>query len=98
MLIPKGGNIYTASVYMNYVYDPKVAALIEGGNPKTGDTGVYYICPVKGARGPACDRSSNAKNVLIFLTKKMLDSVKIFDSNALNNQKYLTAWQNLVSG
>ena len=29
MLIPKGGNIYTASVYMNYVYDPKVAALIE---------------------------------------------------------------------
>jgi hypothetical protein len=28
----------------------------------------------------------------------MLDSVKIFDSNALNNQKYLTAWQNLISG
>ncbi len=23
MLIPNGGNIYTASVYMNYVYDPK---------------------------------------------------------------------------
>ena len=36
--------------------------------------------------------------MLIFPTKKMLDSVKIFDSNALNNQKYLTAWQNLVSG
>src|SRR5689334_8781714 len=25
MLIPKGGNVYTASVYMNYVYDPAVA-------------------------------------------------------------------------
>ncbi len=25
MLIPKGGNVYTASVYMNYYYDPKVA-------------------------------------------------------------------------
>jgi spermidine/putrescine transport system substrate-binding protein len=29
MLIPKGGNVYTASVYMNYVYDPKIAAAIE---------------------------------------------------------------------
>ena len=99
MLIPKGGNIYTASVYMNYVYDPKVAALIEGGNPKTGDTGVYYICPVKGARAQLLTVDpAIAKNPLIFPTEKMLSSVKIFDSNALNNQKYLQAWQNLVSG
>jgi hypothetical protein len=28
----------------------------------------------------------------------MLDSVKIFDSKALNNQKYLEQWQNLISG
>ena len=34
MLIPKGGNVYTASFYMNYVYDPKVAALIEGRQPE----------------------------------------------------------------
>jgi spermidine/putrescine transport system substrate-binding protein len=99
MLIPKGGNIYTASVFMNYVYDPKVAAEIEGGNPKTGDTGVYYICPVQGAREQLLStQPSIAKNTLIFPTKKMLDSVHIFDSNALNNQKYLTAWQNLISG
>ncbi len=99
MLIPKGGNVYTASVFMNYVYDPKVAALIEGGNPKTGDTGVYYICPVKGAREQLlASDPAIAKNNLIFPTQKMLDSVKIFDSNALNNQKYLQAWQNLVSG
>ncbi len=99
MLIPKGGNIYTASVFMNYVYDPKVAAQIEGGNPKTGDTGVYYICPVQGAREQLVStQPAIAKNTLIFPTKKMLDSVHIFDSNALNNQKYLTAWQNLISG
>jgi spermidine/putrescine transport system substrate-binding protein len=99
MLIPKGGNVYTASVFMNYVYDPKVAAEIEGGNPKTGDTGVYYICPVQGAREQLLStQPSIAKNTLIFPTKKMLDSVHIFDSNALNNQKYLTAWQNLISG
>jgi spermidine/putrescine transport system substrate-binding protein len=99
MLIPKGGNVYTASVFMNYVYDPKVAAQIEGGNPKAGDTGVYYICPVAGARDQLLSTDpAIAKNTLIFPTKKMLDSVHIFDSNALNNQKYLTAWQNLISG
>jgi spermidine/putrescine transport system substrate-binding protein len=99
MLIPKGGNVYTASVFMNYVYDPKVAAEIEGGNPKTGDTGVYYICPVAGAREQLLSiDASIAKNTLIFPTKKMLGSVHVFDSNALNNQKYLTAWQNLISG
>ena len=34
MLIPKGGDVYTASVYMNYVYDPKVAA----SSPPTSTT------------------------------------------------------------
>jgi spermidine/putrescine transport system substrate-binding protein len=91
MLIPKGGDVYTASVYMNYVYDPKVAALIEDY--------VNYICPVKGAKeelqkiDPAV-----AKNTLIFPTQKMLDNVHIIDAAVLSNQKYLTTWQNLISG
>ena len=92
MLIPKGGNIYTASVYMNYVYDPKVAA---------DGRGLRQLhLSGRRARARSCSKSDPAvaKNMLIFPTKKMLDSVKIFDSNALNNQKYLTAWQNLVSG
>src|SRR5438093_9095321 len=42
MLIPKGGNVFTASVYMNYVYNPKVAAAVEDY--------VNYICPVVGAK------------------------------------------------
>ena len=49
MLIPKGGDVYTASVYMNYVYDPKVQGLMEAGDPKRNITGIYYIPPVKGA-------------------------------------------------
>jgi spermidine/putrescine transport system substrate-binding protein len=99
MLIPKGGNIYTASVYMNYVYDPKVQGLMEAGDPKRNITGIYYIPPVAGAGEWAKKYDpSVANNTLIFPTKKMLDSVKIFDSNALNNQKYLTTWQNLISG
>jgi spermidine/putrescine transport system substrate-binding protein len=99
MLIPKGGNVYTASVYMNYVYDPKVQGLMEAGDPKRNITGIYYIPPVKGAGEWAKKYDpSVAKNPLIFPTQEMLDKVKIFDSAALNNQKYLTAWQNLISG
>src|SRR4029078_1367844 len=29
MLIPKGGNAYTASTYMNFYYQPKIAAAVE---------------------------------------------------------------------
>ena len=41
MLVPKGGDVYTASVFMDYVYRPAVAAKIEAY--------VNYICPVVGA-------------------------------------------------
>jgi spermidine/putrescine transport system substrate-binding protein len=99
MLIPKGGNVYTASVYMNYVYDPKVQGLMEAGDPKRDIKGIYYIPPVAGAGTWAKKYDpSVASNQLIFPTKETLSKVKIFDSNALNNQKYLTAWQNLISG
>jgi spermidine/putrescine transport system substrate-binding protein len=90
MLIPKGGNVYTASVYMNFVYDPKIAALIEDY--------VNYICPVKGAKAELLKIDpAVAKNTLIFPTDKMLDNVVGFDAAALANQKYLEAWQNLIS-
>jgi spermidine/putrescine transport system substrate-binding protein len=99
MLIPKGGNIYTASFYMNYVYDPKVQGLMEAGDPKRNITGIYYIPPVKGAGEWAKKYDpSVADNPLIFPSDKVLNSVHIFDNAALNNQKYLTAWQNLISG
>ena len=98
MLIPNGGNVYTASVYMNYVYDPKVQGLMEAGDPKRNITGIYYIPPVAGAGEWARKYDPTvANNPLIFPNKKMLDSVHIFDSKALNNQKYLEQWQNLIS-
>jgi spermidine/putrescine transport system substrate-binding protein len=99
MLIPKGGNVYTASVYMNYVYDPKVQGFMEAGDPKKDVIGIYYIPPVARAGTWAKKYDpSVAKNPLIFPTQEMLSKVKIFDSKALNNQKYLTQWQNLISG
>jgi spermidine/putrescine transport system substrate-binding protein len=90
MLIPKGGNIYTASVYMNYVYQPRIAALIEDY--------VNYICPVKGAKEALEKLDPDvANNTLIFPTNKMLDNARNIDSAALNNEKYITEWQNLIS-
>ncbi|MGN6797902.1 MAG: polyamine ABC transporter substrate-binding protein [Gaiellaceae bacterium] len=98
MLIPKGGNVYTASVYMNYVYDPAVMGLMEAGDPKKNITGIYYIPPVIGAKQAALKLNpAVANNQLIFPSAETLSKVHLFDSNALNNQKYLTEWQNLSS-
>jgi spermidine/putrescine transport system substrate-binding protein len=81
MLIPTGGNVYTASVYMNYYYDPKVAAAVEDY--------VNYICPVLGADKVLLKTDPKvAKNPLIFPTKEMLANVHQFDPVAVNNQAY----------
>jgi spermidine/putrescine transport system substrate-binding protein len=97
MLIPHGGDVYTASVFMNYVYDPNVMGLMEGGDPKRNITGIYYIPPVVGAKEAALKVNPEvANNPLIFPTKKMLDNVFIFDPAALKNQKYLEVWNNLA--
>jgi spermidine/putrescine transport system substrate-binding protein len=90
MLIPKGGNVYTASVYMNFVYDPKIAAQIEDY--------VNYVCPVIGAKEVLLKQDpAVAKNTLIFPTHKQLEMAHTIDPAALNNEKYQTAWQNLIS-
>jgi spermidine/putrescine transport system substrate-binding protein len=91
MLIPKGGNVYTASVYMNFAYEPKIAAEMEDY--------VNYICPVNGAKEVLLKKDpAVAKNTLIFPTKAMLDNAHNIDAAALNNEKYITEWQNLISG
>ncbi|HET9324598.1 MAG TPA: spermidine/putrescine ABC transporter substrate-binding protein [Gaiellaceae bacterium] len=89
MLIPKGGDVYTASTYMNYVYDPKIAAKIAAY--------VNYVSPVKGARAAALKIDKQiADNPLIFPDEETLKKVVIFDSTALTNQDYLEKWQSLI--
>jgi spermidine/putrescine transport system substrate-binding protein len=89
MLIPKGGNVFTASTYMNYYYEPKVAAEVEDY--------VNYICPVQGADAVLKKTDPKvASNPLIFPTKKMLDSVHIIDAKAVNNQDYKKRFQALL--
>jgi spermidine/putrescine transport system substrate-binding protein len=91
MLIPKGGNAYTASTFMNFVYDPKIAAQIAAY--------VNYVSPVKGAREAAMKIDKKlGSNPLIFPDDETLSNVVIFDAKALTNQDYLERWQNLIGG
>src|ERR671911_186693 len=89
MLIPKGGDVFTASTYMNFVYDPEVAAKIAAY--------VNYVTPVKGAKQEAAKIDPElAENPLIFPDADTLSKVVIFDSKALTNQDYLEKWQKLI--
>ena len=89
MMIPTGGDIYTASVFMNFVYDPKIAAQIEAY--------VNYICPVEGAREEMLKIDEEiAENELIFPPAETLENVKIFDADALNNEDYKKQFAALI--
>ena len=89
MLIPQGGNAHTASVYMNYVYDPKVAAKLAAY--------INYVTPVKGAKEELAKTDPDtANNELIFPTEETLSQVKLIDPKALQNDEYQQAWQTVL--
>jgi spermidine/putrescine transport system substrate-binding protein len=89
MLIPIGGDVFTASTYMNFVYDPKVAAEIEDW--------VNYICPVEGAKAELLKIDPGvAKNPLIFPTESMLANVKSFDPEAADNADFKEKFQTVT--
>jgi spermidine/putrescine transport system substrate-binding protein len=89
MLIPTGGDAFTASTYMNFVYRPEIAAKIAAY--------INYVSPVKGAK-EAMEKIDPelAANPLIFPTAETLANVSIFDSKALQNQDYNERWQALI--
>jgi spermidine/putrescine transport system substrate-binding protein len=74
---------------MNFVYDPKIAAQIAAY--------VNYVTPVEGAREELAKTDpETASNPLIFPTDEMLAQVHQFDSAALNNDAYITKWQQVL--
>jgi len=86
VLIPKGGDAYTASVFMNYIYDPEVAAKLYGT--------IHYISPVKGSREALAKIDpETAKNELFFPTEQTLSQVHLIDPTFLKNQSYNEQWQ-----
>jgi spermidine/putrescine transport system substrate-binding protein len=90
MLIPLGGDVEKASTFMNFVYDPKIAAQIAAY--------VNYVTPVKGAREVLLASDPElANNQLIFPDDATLAKVKQFDSEALNNQEYIEQWQAIAA-
>ena len=89
MLIPKGGDAYTASTFMNFVYEPAIAAQIAAY--------INYVSPVKGAKAEMEKLDPDlAANPLIFPDDDTLSNVAIFDSKALSNTDYLERWQALI--
>jgi spermidine/putrescine transport system substrate-binding protein len=89
MLIPTGGDVFTVSTLMNFVYDPKIAAQIS--------VGCSYISPVKGIREEAAKIDPKSlENPLIFPDEETLSNVVIFDAEAARNQDYIEKWQALL--
>jgi spermidine/putrescine transport system substrate-binding protein len=88
-LIPKGGDVYTASVFLNYIYDPEVAGKFYGN--------IHYISPVKGSREALAKIDpKTANNDLLFPTEAILARVHLIDPEALKNQSYQERWQGVL--
>jgi spermidine/putrescine transport system substrate-binding protein len=86
MLIPTGGSVPTASEYINFVYDPKISAQIA--------VGTSYISAVKGVKEEAVKLDpDSASNELIFPTDETLSRVHFNDPVMVNNDDYVTRWQ-----
>ena len=89
MLIPTGGDVFTASTFMNFVYRPEIAAQIEAY--------VNYICPVTGAKEAIRDIDAElADNQLIFPSEETLGKVKIFDAEAADDTELKEMFQAVI--
>jgi spermidine/putrescine transport system substrate-binding protein len=85
MLIPLGGSVPTASTYMNFVYDPEIAAQLA--------LGANYISAVKGVKEEAAKISPKAvENTLVFPTDDMLAQMHQNDPAMFSNQDYVDQW------
>jgi spermidine/putrescine transport system substrate-binding protein len=89
LLIPKGGDAFTASTLINWYYDPKIAAQAAAW--------INYISPVKGAREELLAQDPDtAENPLIFPPDDWLANAFLFDVNAANNDDYKAKFQALL--
>ena len=85
MLIPLGGSVPTASTYMNFVYDPTIAAQLA--------LGAGYISSVKGVKEEAAKLNPDAaSNTLAFPTDEMLSQMYQNDPAMFSNPDYEKKW------
>jgi spermidine/putrescine transport system substrate-binding protein len=89
MFIPTGGSVPTASTYMNYVYEPAVAAKLAAY--------INYVTPVKGAKEELQKTDpETAGNALIFPDEELLSQLHQYDSTALANEEQISRWQRVL--
>jgi spermidine/putrescine transport system substrate-binding protein len=89
MLIPTGGDVFTASTFMNFFYDPEVAAKVTAY--------VQYISPVKGTKEVI--EKTNPELVddpLVFPTPEALESLYEFNPEAIENPDNQEKWQAVI--
>ena len=85
MFIPLGGSVPTASTYMNFVYDPAIAAQLA--------LGAGYISSVKGVKDEASKLNPDAaSNTLAFPTDAMLSQMHQNDPAMFSNPEYTKKW------
>ena len=85
MLVPLDGSVPTASTYMNFVYDPPIAAQLA--------LGAGYISSVKGVKDEATKLNPDAAgNTLAFPTDEMLAQMHQNDSTMFSNPDYTKKW------
>ena len=89
MFIPTGGSVPTASTYMNYVYEPAVAAKIAAY--------VNYVPPVQGVKEELVKIDPElANNTLIIPDEELLAQLHQYDSAALANDEHISKWQTVL--
>jgi spermidine/putrescine transport system substrate-binding protein len=89
MVIPTGGDVYTASTFMNFFYDPKIAAKVEAY--------INYISPVKGTKEAITEIDpALAEDPLIFPTPEVLENIYEFNPEAIENVDYQEKWQAVI--
>jgi spermidine/putrescine transport system substrate-binding protein len=89
MVIPTGGDVYTASTFMNFFYDPAIAAQVTAY--------VNYISPVKGTREEVEKLNPDlVDDPLVFPTPEVLENLYEFNPEAIENVDYQEKWQAVI--
>jgi spermidine/putrescine transport system substrate-binding protein len=89
MVIPTGGDVYTASTFMNFFYDPEIAAKVAAY--------VNYITPVKGTKEAIAKIDpALAEDPLIFPSPEVLENLHEFSAEAIENPEFQEQWQAVI--
>jgi spermidine/putrescine transport system substrate-binding protein len=89
MVVPTGGDVFTASTFMNFFYDPAIAAKVTAY--------VNYITPVKGTKEAITKIDpAFAKDPLIFPTPEVLENLYEFNPDAIEDVDNQEKWQAVI--